>query len=44
MKPYIPSLLGCLLAGAISSLIHVRSTAPPIVALVGLLGWLSELR
>ncbi|MDR7009989.1 DUF1427 family protein [Paraburkholderia strydomiana] len=38
MKPYILSLLGGLLAGAIYSLIRVRSPAPPIVALVGLLG------
>jgi len=38
MKPYILSLLGGVLAGAIYSLIHVRSPAPPMVALVGLLG------
>ena len=38
MKPYILSLLGGILAGAIYSLIHVRSPAPPMVALVGLLG------
>jgi XapX domain-containing protein len=38
MKPYILSLLGGLLAGAIYSLIRVRSPAPPIVALLGLLG------
>ena len=38
MKPYILSLLGGLLAGAIYSLIRVRSPAPPMVALIGLLG------
>lgn len=38
MKPYILSLFGGLLAGAIYSLIRVRSPAPPMVALVGLLG------
>ncbi|MFM0341391.1 DUF1427 family protein [Paraburkholderia fungorum] len=38
MKPYILSLLGGILAGAIYSLIRVRSPAPPMVALVGLLG------
>ncbi|MFP3566623.1 DUF1427 family protein [Paraburkholderia sp. SIMBA_030] len=38
MKPYVLSLLGGILAGAIYSLIRVRSPAPPMVALVGLLG------
>jgi XapX domain-containing protein len=38
MKPYILSLLSGILAGAIYSLIRVRSPAPPMVALVGLLG------
>jgi XapX domain-containing protein len=38
MKAYILSLLGGILAGAIYSLIRVRSPAPPMVALVGLLG------
>ena len=38
MKPYILSLLAGILAGAIYSLIRVRSPAPPMVALVGLLG------
>jgi XapX domain-containing protein len=38
MKPYIFSLVGGILAGAIYSLIRVRSPAPPMVALVGLLG------
>ena len=38
MKPYILSFLSGILAGAIYSLIRVRSPAPPMVALVGLLG------
>lgn len=38
MEPYIFSLLAGLLAGAIYSAIRVRSPAPPIVALIGLLG------
>ncbi len=38
MEPYILSLLAGLLAGVIYSAIRVRSPAPPIVALVGLLG------
>lgn len=38
MEPYILSLLAGLLAGVIYSIIRVRSPAPPIVALVGLLG------
>jgi XapX domain-containing protein len=38
MKPYILSLLGGVLAGAIYSLLRVRSPAPPMIALVGLLG------
>jgi XapX domain-containing protein len=38
MKLYLVSL-GCgLLVGVIYSLLHVRSPAPPVVALVGLLG------
>lgn len=38
MKLYLISL-GCgLLVGVIYSLLHVRSPAPPVVALVGLLG------
>lgn len=40
MKLYLVSL-GCgLLVGLIYSLLHVRSPAPPVVALVGLLGML----
>lgn len=38
MKLYLLSLSAGLLVGAIYSLINVRSPAPPIVALVGLLG------
>jgi XapX domain-containing protein len=41
MKMYIFSLLAGLLAGLIYSLIQVRSPAPPLVALVGLLGILA---
>lgn len=38
MEPYILSLLAGVLAGVIYSVIRVRSPAPPIIALVGLLG------
>ncbi|AVQ05334.1 TPA: XapX domain-containing protein [Xanthomonas vasicola pv. zeae] len=38
MKPYLLSLAAGLLVGVIYSLLNVRSPAPPIVALVGLLG------
>jgi XapX domain-containing protein len=38
MKPYLFSLAAGLLVGVIYSLVHVRSPAPPVVALVGLLG------
>lgn len=38
MKIYLLSLGAGLLVGVIYSLINVRSPAPPIVALVGLLG------
>ena len=38
MEPYVVSLLTGILAGFIYSVIRVRSPAPPIVALVGLLG------
>jgi XapX domain-containing protein len=41
MKAYIFSMLAGLLVGVIYSLIHVRSPAPPLVALVGLLGILA---
>jgi XapX domain-containing protein len=38
LKVYLLSLGAGLLAGIIYSLINVRSPAPPVVALVGLLG------
>jgi XapX domain-containing protein len=38
MKPYILSLGAGLLVGIIYSLVGVRSPAPPVIALVGLLG------
>jgi XapX domain-containing protein len=38
MKPYLFSLAAGLLVGVVYSLVHVRSPAPPVVALVGLLG------
>ncbi|WP_043112109.1 XapX domain-containing protein [Solimonas flava] len=38
MKPYLISAAAGLLIGAIYGLLHVRSPAPPIIALVGLLG------
>ena len=38
MKIYLVSLLSGVLVGAIYSLLHVRSPAPPVVALIGLLG------
>jgi XapX domain-containing protein len=38
MKTYLLSLAAGLLVGVIYSLVHVRSPAPPVVALVGLLG------
>ncbi|WP_280155769.1 DUF1427 family protein [Piscinibacter sp. XHJ-5] len=38
MKPYIVSLAVGFLVGVIYSLFNVRSPAPPIIALVGLLG------
>jgi XapX domain-containing protein len=38
MKPYIVSLALGLLVGVIYALFNVRSPAPPVVALVGLLG------
>jgi XapX domain-containing protein len=38
MKVYLVSLGAGLLAGVVYSLLHVRSPAPPLVALVGLLG------
>lgn len=38
MGPYVISLFTGVLAGVIYSVIRVRSPAPPIIALVGLLG------
>ncbi len=38
MKPYLLSLAVGLLVGVIYALCHVRSPAPPVIALVGLLG------
>ena len=38
MKTYLLSLGAGLLIGLIYSLLHVRSPAPPVIALVGLLG------
>ncbi|MCC4635750.1 XapX domain-containing protein [Xanthomonas dyei] len=38
MKPYLFSLGAGLLVGVIYSLLNVRSPAPPVIALVGLLG------
>ena len=38
MKPYLISLSAGLLVGFVYSLLNVRSPAPPMIALVGLLG------
>jgi XapX domain-containing protein len=38
MKPYLLSIGAGLLVGVVYSLLNVRSLAPPVVALVGLLG------
>jgi XapX domain-containing protein len=38
MKPYLLSLAAGILVGVIYSLVNVRSPAPPVIALVGLLG------
>jgi XapX domain-containing protein len=38
MKPYLISLAAGLLVGAIYGVLNVRSPAPPVIALVGLLG------
>lgn len=40
MKAYLLSLGAGLLVGMIYSLLHVRSPAPPAIALLGLLGML----
>jgi len=41
MKPYLLSLGAGLLVGIVYSLMNVRSPAPPVIALVGLLGILA---
>lgn len=41
MKPYLVSLVLGVLVGVIYALFSVRSPAPPIIALVGLLGILA---
>ncbi|MDP3254531.1 XapX domain-containing protein [Bosea sp. (in: a-proteobacteria)] len=41
MKPYLLALGAGLVVGIIYSLLNVRSPAPPVVALVGLLGILA---
>lgn len=38
VKPYLLSLAAGVLVGAVYGLLRVRSPAPPIIALVGLLG------
>ena len=38
MKVYLASLAAGILVGAIYNLINVRSPAPPVIALIGLLG------
>lgn len=38
MKPYLFSLGAGLLVGVVYALLNVRSPAPPVIALVGLLG------
>jgi XapX domain-containing protein len=40
MKVYVISLAVGILVGVIYGLLHVRSPAPPIIALIGLLGML----
>ena len=44
MRVYLPSLGAGLLVGVVYSLLSVRSPAPPVVALVGLLGILKASR
>lgn len=41
MKPYLLSLAVGLLVGIIYGLVNVRSPAPPVIALLGLLGILA---
>jgi len=40
VKPYLISIAVGMLVGVIYALLHVRSPAPPAIALVGLLGML----
>ncbi|MGH8208209.1 MAG: XapX domain-containing protein [Steroidobacteraceae bacterium] len=41
MKMYLASLAVGLLVGTIYGLLHIRSPAPPVIALIGLLGILA---
>jgi XapX domain-containing protein len=41
MKPYLMSIAAGVLVGAIYGLMNIRSPAPPVIALVGLLGILA---
>ena len=41
MKPYLLALGAGVLVGVVYSLLNVRSPAPPVIALVGLLGILA---
>jgi len=41
MKPYLLALGAGLVVGVVYSLLNVRSPAPPVIALVGLLGILA---
>jgi len=41
MKPYLLSAAAGLLVGIVYAVINVRSPAPPVIALVGLLGILA---
>ena len=41
LKPYLLSLAAGLLVGIIYGLLNVKSPAPPVIALVGLLGILA---
>lgn len=41
MKPYLLALGAGLLVGIVYSLLNVRSPAPPVIALIGLLGILA---
>jgi XapX domain-containing protein len=40
LKPYLISLGAGLLVGIVYSVLHVRSPAPPVIALIGLFGML----